>query len=540
MTKKLSIIMVTILLVSSVLVGCSSKSTNKTASKGTNKSIPTKSASSNFNTTGYPIVKKPITLTMFAPLAGAIAWKDREYFKVMQKKTNIHFKFQTVDRGDAGTKKNLLLASGNLPDIFYGTDFSHQDEIKYGSEGVIIPLEGLIKKYAPNIQKMLDEQPDIKKAITTPSGHIYSLPQVDGAPEFWHLWYNGQWLKNLGITKLPTTTNGLFNLLMKFKNDDPNKDGKKDDIPLSTNGIGLIRAMFLGPFGVASQGIELNNGKVDYGAIRPGYEDYLKYMNKLWVNNLLDHESFSQTDAQRKAKGHQNLLGLFPDTRPSFTMNVPYNSTNNPIMNLVKAPNDKPVITLPNKVRGGQFVITKSNPNPAESIRWVDYSYSKKGADFLHNVSEGSYWKWEDPKTKKVRVVKSPPKGYSNAEMFRSSISPDWGIPVPIRRYPQSAYSWHWKDNKFTSWLRAQDKSKLIPYGVKSYPQVYFTTAEMNNVTRIEQDLNKYVGQMEAQFITGKKPFSQWDSYVKTVKGRMHVEQLVSIYQKAYDRYQSK
>ncbi|GGH79294.1 putative aldouronate transport system substrate-binding protein [Pullulanibacillus pueri] len=527
--RKLTMLLMTFVLFSGILIGCSSK--NATTSS------TVKDPGKNFNKTGYPIVNKKITLSMFGPLAVANDWDEREYFIEMEKKTNIHFDFETPDRADADTKKNLLLSSGDLPDIFYGSSFSHQDEIKYGEQGVIIPLEDLIKKYAPNIQKMLDQEPDIKKAITTPDGHIYSLPQVDEDPGIWHLWYNGEWLKNLGIKELPTTTDGLFDLLMKFKNDDPNKNGKADEIPLSTAGMDTIRAMFLGAFGVSNQHIELLNNKVAYGAIQPGYKEYLAYMNKLWKNNLLDHETFSQTDDQRKAKGHNDRLGLFPDARPSFTMNVDYDSTDNPVMNLVKAPGvDKQVFELPNKVSSGQFVITKDNKHPAESIRWADYSYSDEGADFLHNVKEGTYWEWKDD-SKKVRVIKDPPKGFDDAETFRSSISPDWGIPVPIRRPAQADLDWQWDDNKFTNWLKNEEKQKLLPYGVMAYPQVYFTNEENKTVTRIEQDLNKYVSQMEAKFITGQEPLSKWDDYVKTIK-KMNLDELLDTYQKAYDRYQ--
>ncbi len=45
------------------------------------------------------------------------------------------------------------------------------------------------------------------------------------------------------------------------------------------------------------------DGEVIYGPIQPGYRAYLEYMNKLYEEKLLDPETFSQTDEQKKRKG---------------------------------------------------------------------------------------------------------------------------------------------------------------------------------------------------------------------------------------------
>jgi len=41
---------------------------------------------------------------------------------------------------------------------------------------------------------------------------------------------------------------------------------------------------------------------------------------------------------------------------------------------------------------------------------------------------------------------------------------------------------------------------------------------------------------MEAKFITGVEPLSNWDNYVETVQ-KMNTEEYVEIYQQAYDRW---
>jgi len=69
-----------------------------------------------------------------------------------------------------------------------------------------------------------------------------------------------------------------------------------------------------------------------------------------------------------------------------------------------------------------------------------------------------------------------------------------------------------------------------------AYPLVYLTKEEQKEVNAIEADLESYVEQMEAKFITGVEPLESWDEYVETIE-HMNLERYVEIYQDAYDRW---
>lgn len=56
-------------------------------------------------------------------------------------------------------------------------------------------------------------------------------------------------------------------------------------------------------------------------------------------------------------------------------------------------------------------------------------------------------------------------------------------------------------------------------------------------INTIEMDLESYVEQMEAKFITGVEPISNWDNYVETIEG-MNIDRYIEIYQDAYDRWE--
>ncbi|MBO1910619.1 extracellular solute-binding protein, partial [Microvirga sp. 3-52] len=249
----------------------------------------------NFNAEGYPIVDEKITISMFGTKVGDEYWKDMEFFKAMEEKTNINFEFRTPNLDSLATQKNLMFASGDYSEILFAADLSNEEQIKNGGQGTLIPLEDLIEEYAPNIKKMFDENPEVKKSVTARDGHIYALPQVSQGENWYRgpLWYNAKFLDALNVTELPETTDEMYELLKRFRDEDPNGNGKADEIPLTANGMNDVRQFFLGAFGVldSATGAYVADDKVQYSRNQPGYKAYLEYMKLLYDEKLFDSES---------------------------------------------------------------------------------------------------------------------------------------------------------------------------------------------------------------------------------------------------------
>ena len=53
----------------------------------------------------------------------------------------------------------------------------------------------------------------------------------------------------------------------------------------------------------------------------------------------------------------------------------------------------------------------------------------------------------------------------------------------------------------------------------------------------LSSDIETYVTEMRAQFITGKKPFSEWDDYVAEFNN-IGLEEYMRIYEEAITRYE--
>ncbi len=78
---------------------------------------------------------------------------------------------------------------------------------------------------------------------------------------------------------------------------------------------------------------------------------------------------------------------------------------------------------------------------------------------------------------------------------------------------------------------------QLEPYLIEEiWPAFTYTAEENDRIAVLETDLQKYVEEMQAGFITGENDFSEWDAYVETVKN-MGYDEYMEIQQAAYERY---
>jgi len=114
---------------------------------------------------------------------------------------------------------NIRIAGEQLPDAFQGVGFSNYDISTYGADGVFIDLTPYINAdVMPNLTKILEENPDIRSAITMSDGKIYGLPAAEqmgtagiGLEEDYSIYtvpqfgmINKAWLDELGLP-VPTT-----------------------------------------------------------------------------------------------------------------------------------------------------------------------------------------------------------------------------------------------------------------------------------------------------------------------------------------------
>lgn len=533
--KQWGSLLLTCVLSVSLVAGCSSK-----GSEG--KSDPSGEAGSKLNETGFPIVNDKITVKGFAGKFFANAdWNNIKLWQEYEKMTNVHVEWDTVKTDTLAEKRNLLLAGGDYPELFYASAFPRADLLKYGKQGAFIPLNDLIDKYAPNFKALMEKYPIIEKGITMPDGNIYGLPTLYD-PEFKSVFYGTPWVKSEWLTKLglsePQTLDEFYNMLKAFKENDPNGNGQKDEYAWGGTGTAGIVNYLRGSFGLNYNGTSNVNvdtdpasGKVRFIPSDPRYKELLQYVSKLYKDGLLEQDIMSVKSTEIDAKGVEGLLGVIDSVDPIAI----YNQKGYVGLPVLKGPHGDQMYSALGSPLGniGMFVLTDKATNPEVMVRWMDYFYSDEGIRmFFMGWKDDTYEEDADGNVDYVDAIKNNPDGLSLDQAVGQSLI--W----PGGYYPGFVKQKYFKGAEGLP-TSVENAQKAEPYVIpqdKIWPAFNFTADEQSELTGIQTDINTYVDEMRDKFISGNESFDNWDQYVATLQ-KMGLDRYLAIYQSAAERY---
>lgn len=224
---------------------------------------------------------------------------------------------------EAPTQKQLILASGKYPEIFLMRDagaFTYAEIYQYGvKDGYFIPIQDLIKENAPRIQAIFDAQPEYVNMHTAPDGNMYAVTrfsECQHARGYYKMYINADWLNKLEL-EMPTTLAELKDVLIAFRDQDPNGNGIADEIPLTARADNLFTGYFMNSF-IATDFVKgkysrIEDGKVLFSANTEEFKESLTFMHELYEEGLIDPNAFTQDKTQLKQAvcGETPLVGCF-------------------------------------------------------------------------------------------------------------------------------------------------------------------------------------------------------------------------------------
>lgn len=446
---------------------------------------------------------------------------DKLIFQRMEEQTGVHIEW-TNYQADFAEKRNLDISSGDLPDAIHNDGASDVELMSWAKQGVIVPVEDLIDKYMPNLKKILDEHPEYRSLITAPDGHIYSFPWIEElgeGKESIHsvndmAWINTDWLKKLNLP-MPQTTDELIKVLEAFKTQDPNGNGKADEIPMSfiNNGGNEDFKLLFGAFGEGDNDDHLvvtNDGKADFTADNDSYKDGVKFMRSLYEKGLLDTEAFEQNWNSYIAKGGENQYGVYFtwDKANVSGMNDSYD-----VLPVLAGPSGKKNVTRTNNIgfSRDRMVITSANQNLELTAKWIDEQYAPVqsvqnnwgtyGDDKQQNIFEF------DEATQSLKHL--PLEGTAPAELRQKT---EVGGPLAIL---DSYYGKVTTKPDDAAWRLDLIKEHYVPYMSNDmiYPRVFMKEEDLDKLAQVEADMMDFVARKRAEWITKGGVEAEWDSY---------------------------
>lgn len=544
--------MLLLLLLVSACSGGNEPSATKEKANNENKNTETvnkennneeNNASNGINETGFPIVNEPLTINFFVGkhTSNANDFNEVLLWKEYNKMTGIDIDWNLVPLESLEEKRNLALASENLPDVFYMAQISNNDLFKYGQQGTFMELTDLIENHMPNLKGLLEEYPEVRKGITFPDNGIYGLPGMF-SPEFTSVlagskfWVRQDWLDKLDMD-IPETTDDLYDYLKAIKETDLNGNGKNDEIPYGAYRLIRLREWLAGSFGIGNRGMHNKNIDIDpesnelrFYPTADGTKELLEYLNKLYNEELIANNIYTIEQDQHFATGSEGLYGSTVEQHPQSTFGdeggdfvgiAPFKGPHgDQLARYVSSP-----IVWP-----GGMVLTKSNENSEATARWMDYFYGEEGRKMFFMGIEGESYEETEDGVVYLDVITNNPDGLSVPEARAKYVTyAGGGYPgIVDQRYFQGS------ENNPAA-LEAMEK--IEPYLIDEvWPEFIYTEDERKILTSTGADIEKYVEESEDRFITGERPFSEWDDYIKVLEN-MGLDNYIEIKNNAYERY---
>jgi putative aldouronate transport system substrate-binding protein len=473
-----------------------------------------------------------------------VRWSDwgdeflKGFVEKTEKEAGIKVKWDIYLNSEWGDKKSVLLAGGDLPDAFWGSLALNDGDIAQNQD-MFIPLEDLIDKNMPNLKAAFEKEPLLRALVTSPDGHIYSLPKkLPLRPKTGNqLFINKKWLDNLGLS-MPDTYEDFYNVLKAFKEKDANGNGDpNDEIPYG-GGLANNVFSFILPFGMTKGSdragyMALKDGEPVFLPTLDAYREGIEWMHKAYVEGLIDPEIFTQDQSMSDAKRKNEdvaLVGVAVGWTPDALFG-PHADEYVPLPPLKGPDGNRYVISDAETYGRNEFVITKKCKDPDKLLQWVDKFYTE---DASIQTFYGSFGVGVEKLDNGTYKVLEPPKGESADTFAWVHSFRDFGP-----KYIEDGFNDKVDLPKDSGdGLKLELDKQINQYAQEPYPYVSFTKDELQRLNTLSVDIYSYVESMQSKWVVEGGATKEWKSYISQLK-KMGLDEFMDIQKKAFDRYQN-
>ena len=548
-------------------VGCGDTEANKGSSAEESKSTATESKSEEsnveeelyYNTEGFPIVKEPITIEMAGLREQTNDWANSHVVKKIEEEMGIKFDITTYETSEIlSTQFATQITSDTLPDLMVNYPYINKVMAnQYGEEGYLLDFTDYLD-IMPNFKKFLEENPEYAAYNTAGDGGIYSFDRVnDGPRNIYQMYVSKADQEKYGFSVDDIkTVDDFYEVLKSIKEQNP------DVVPFGwalgywgARALPVLRTAF-GIDGclnvVNAKGVD-EDGNVILHDITENQQAYYKYMNKLWEEELVDHNAFIMTrdefEADIRAGKYVfwHASGGFGTLKQTDAVVKEYDI----LVALTSEYNETAeYITYDPYNTMSRTMVSAKTEYPEAICRLLDYQFSDEGYLFFNYGTEGEtydivendfgmqvvsnadYWdkdKYGSEYEWRVQEVminnvfqtllkQSPEVLNASDELLEKLINED-----PNYTYTSAA--------AMEKAIREQAESTRY----SSFLPLAYTDEENSEIAQLETDMGNLLSNYYAQFITGDLDVdADWDAYVEQIS--IFWDKLQPIMQGAYDR----
>ena len=301
--------------------------------------------------------------------------------------------------GEDATKLNLMMASAEYPDIMHINYGGASPWVQWVEEGLLAKLDDYVTRAEhPYIYSVINSQ--TFKSLAQDGSHYVIAGTHHGGD--WNFHFRQDWLDKLGL-KMPRTPDDLYNVLVAFRDKDPDGNGRADTVGWVGGGGASADLspwlpafmMFNGTYGMGD--MDVANGKVVPLIVGDGTLKALTYLNKLYREKLINTDFINyvdSTDARNlwlySNKGGAAWLSagsVFPDQ--VARIGVPGAQFNSP---------DPFPVEPGGKLNGGGIAwwlllaVSSSSDYIEKAVETIEYANSREGRELFVMGIEDRHW----------------------------------------------------------------------------------------------------------------------------------------------------
>lgn len=494
---------------------------------------------------------------------------DIEMVKKWAEDTGVEFEWTTIPPENAGEKISLMLTSGeNLPDVFWNFEGSQSSTtvVQYADQDVFIPTETMVKDYMPNLQKILNDNPDYGMEVQSPDGHMYGFPWIEQMKGLiltpGPFVINKTWLDKVG-KEVPTTVDEWVDCLKAFRDTkDLNGNGKDDEIPMACwfgqhnqDGFGSYNLFyrFTGAFGSAdsycggnpyADHLRIDDGKVRFTASDDAFKKTAEFFNMLYNEGLIWEGSFENDESaafkSSIIKEDVARIGSFGVWGDQEIVNLDVHDEYVPIPRLQGEDGMTGFALNTSEMQDSSLgAVTVNCKFPHLMARFYDYIYGSPEISIQTNWGALGYNYEVDsdgimrtPLDEEGHIIAKEPWTDFGQQRANTTIT---RTPMAVlNEYYDTVVGYTFDAVTLYDWQVVNGKEDIMDE-YTTVPKVMMTTDEITRLAQIQPTVSNIVDRYISTWITGGVDDASWESYKKELDAA-GVNDIIEIYQSAYDR----
>lgn len=430
---------------------------------------------------------------------------------------------------------NLLIASGDLPDIVGGSSMKNNVNT-YGPEGAFVPLNKLIEEHAPNIKAFFDANPDVWASIKASDGNVYYIPYLPDGKYGRGYFVRYDWLEKLGL-ETPKNVDEMYEVLKAFRDKDPNGNGKKDEVPFfARHWQEMVRLVTLWDGRTSGSDVfhdfHVVDGQIKHGYAQENYKVGIQNLAKWYQEGLIDAEVFTRGSRSREYLLSADLGGM---THDWFASTSGYNDSLADKVEGFQFKAFAPPASISGKrveehrrakVKPDGWAISYTNEHPIETIKYFDFWFTQEGKRLANFGIQGEHYELVDDKPvfkKEILEADTP----VNAQMWAIGAQVQRGFPMDYQNEVQ------WSNKYALEGIALYDQGDYL---LEPFMGVSLNAKEKDIYDKHWVTIRDYMVEMQQAWILGSRDIEKdWPNYQKSIE-RMGYKKVVSAMQAAYDR----